>query len=72
MNHLTEGKTSTTSTSVILPLSYKYDRIQNNSKSKISNPLSLGTQLNSKQYFQSRKKGRQVDALAHEDDEGRK
>ena len=28
--------------------------------------------LNSKQYFQSRKKGRKVDALAHEDDEGRK
>ncbi len=28
--------------------------------------------LNSKQYFQSSKKGRKVDALAHEDDEGRK
>ena len=28
--------------------------------------------LNSKQYFQSRKKGRKVDALAHEDEEGRK
>ena len=35
-------------------------------------PRKLGTQLNSKQYFQSRKKGRQVDALAHEDEEGRK
>ena len=28
--------------------------------------------LNSKKYFQSRKKGRKVDALAHEGDEGRK
>ena len=72
MNHLTEERKVQQSTSVILPLPYKYDRIQNNSKSKISNPLSLGIKLNSKQYFQSRKKGRQVDALAHEDEEGRK
>ena len=61
-----------TSTIVILSLPSKDDRIQNNLKSKISNSLSLSLQLNSKQYFQSRKKGRQVDALAHEDDEGRK
>ena len=61
-----------TSTSVILPLPSKDDRIQNNLKSKISNSFSLSLKLNSKQYFQSRKKGRQVDALAHEDEEGRK
>ena len=32
----------------------------------------MSKKLNSKQYFQSRKKGLKVDALAHEDDEGRK
>ena len=32
----------------------------------------MSKKLNSKQYFQSRKKGRKVDALAHEDYEGRK
>ena len=35
-------------------------------------PRKLSKKLNSKQYFQSRKKGRKVDALAHEDEEGRK
>ena len=60
------------STSVFLPLISKDIRNQKDSKSKISNPLSLGTKLNSKQYFQSRKKGLKVDALAHEGEEGRK
>ena len=39
----------------------------------INEPLTkVSKKLNSKQYFQSRKKGRKVDALAHEDYEGRK
>ena len=38
----------------------------------MNQPNLLGRKLNSKKYFQSRKKGRKVDALAHEGDEGRK